>query len=535
MTIARRNLGIAPNKAKPIHISQLTTPLGIRPDELMPIGAYRAKILPSLLQRLSEKPHGKLVLVSSVNTVGSGEGKTCVTIGLTQALAALKKRAIACIPEPSIGPTLSSKGGGTGHGHTQILTSNEINAGFLTDTLSVEVANNFIAAAIDNHIYHGNRLNFTSVDWQRCSSINDRMLRQVTLSCLEKQRPKRVDAFRPTATSELTTILTLSSTYADLKKRIANITLGFNENGEAITLKQLRLQNTIVALIKEAALPNFIQTLEGQPCLMHMGSYASSSIGSPSLTAIMSALKLAHYAVCETGYSTDLGLQKFFEIICRKNGIKPSSVVLVVKTSSFVAQPHSDALYVEINRHIANVRLYGFDPIICLNIDEATPSSILNEITQKLAEENIQFVPFSAVQDGTKGAMELAQKVIDSTLKQTEMLNFGIAKKSFRERIEFAIKNFGVATEIEYDTEFDSTDETITELGLTAYPLNICRNAKTNHKNNSNKVLKIKKLHVSSGAQLIDVVCENSVYIQGMPEEPLYEKFQLSEVLEAQW
>lgn len=535
MTITRRNIGIAPHKAKPIQISQLTRPLGIRPDEVMSIGDYRAKVLPSLLERLSDKPNGKLVLVSSVNTVGSGEGKTCVTIGLTQGLAALKKRAIACIPEPSIGPTLSSKGGGTGTGHTQILTSNEVNAGFLTDALSVEIANNFIAAAIDNHIYHGNQLDFDIVDWQRCSSINDRMLRQVTLSSLEKGKQKRVDTFRPTATSELTTILTLSSNYSDLKKRISNVTLGYNKLGNAITLKELQLQNAVMALIKEAALPNFVQTLEGQPCMLHMGSYASSSIGSPSLTAIMSALKLAHYAVCETGYSTDLGLQKFFEIICRKNEIKPSSVVLVVKSSSFTAQKNIGDFIAEIHRHIDNVRRYGYEPIVCLNIDTSTSGTALNEIEQILTEEKIHYVPFSAVQDGTNGAIELAQKVADSTLKQSEMTKFNLSKKNIQERIEFIVKDFGIADKIQYGNEFDRDLQLLTEAGFASLPLNICRNAKTNSARQKNPQLKVKKLHLSSGAQLIDVLCEDSVFIQGMPEEPLYEKFQLPDHVEAQW
>ena len=317
-------------QAKLQNITKVAEKLGIEEDYLEQYGKYKAKISNELYEKLKDKKDGKLILVTSINPTPLGEGKTTISIGLADGLSKINKKAILALREPSLGPVFGIKGGATGGGYVQVAPMEEINLHFTGDIHAITSANNLLSALIDNHIFQGNELGFDKVIWKRCVDLNDRALRKVEI-CLsgEKNAVPREDGFDITVASEIMAIFCLAEDLNDLKRRIGNIVVGYNKNGEEIRARDLKAEGAMTVLLKDAIKPNLVQTLEHTPALVHGGPFANIAHGCNSVIATKTALKLADYTITEAGFGADLGAEKFLDIKCRKTGLKPDAVVIV--------------------------------------------------------------------------------------------------------------------------------------------------------------------------------------------------------------
>ena len=313
------------------NIRKIADKLNIEEDELEQYGKFKAKLdSKHILKRLDKRPNGKLILVTSINPTPLGEGKTTMSIGLADGLTSIGKNAILALREPSLGPVFGIKGGATGGGYSQVAPMEDINLHFNGDIHAITAANNLLSAMIDNHIYFGNELGFEKVTWKRCLDLNDRQLRTVETGLSgEKNIVPRKDGFDISVASEIMAILCLSTDIVDLKRRIGNITIGYNKLGEQITAKDLHAEGSLTVLLKDAIKPNLVQTLEHTPAIIHGGPFANIAHGCNSIIATKTALKLGDYVVTEAGFGSDLGAEKFLDIKCRKAGLKPDAVVCV--------------------------------------------------------------------------------------------------------------------------------------------------------------------------------------------------------------
>ena len=311
-------------------ISDIAKKIDIKDEYLEQYGKYKAKIDLKIFEELKNKKNGKLILVTSINPTPLGEGKTTVSIGLTDGLNKIGKKTVAALREPSLGPVFGIKGGATGGGYSQVAPMEEINLHFTGDIHAITSANNLLSAMIDNHIYYGNKLEFEKVTWKRCLDLNDRQLRKVNTGLSnEKNIVPREDGFDITVASEIMAVLCLSEDIQDLKRKISNIIIGYNKKGNPIKVKDLNAQGALTVLLKDAIKPNLVQTLENNPCLIHGGPFANIAHGCNSIIATKLALKLGDYVVTEAGFGADLGAEKFLDIKCRKANLKPDAVVCV--------------------------------------------------------------------------------------------------------------------------------------------------------------------------------------------------------------
>jgi len=318
------------SKLKPI--LEIAKELGIPNEYLFPYGHYKAKVDVNFLKKLEDRPDGKLILVTATTPTPAGEGKTTTTVGLTQALVKLGKKAMLCLREPSLGPCFGVKGGAAGGGYSQVLPMEEINLHFTGDIHAVESAHNLLAALLDNHLHQGNALNIDprEITWRRAMDMNERALRNIVIGLGGKANGvPRESGFDITVASEVMAILCLSKDISDLKERLSNIVVGYTTKGDMVKVKDLKAQGAMAALLKEAINPNLVQTIEHVPAFVHGGPFANIAHGTNSIVATKMALKLRDYAVVEAGFASDLGAEKFFDIVCRLAGLSPSAVVLV--------------------------------------------------------------------------------------------------------------------------------------------------------------------------------------------------------------
>ncbi|RLF45030.1 MAG: formate--tetrahydrofolate ligase, partial [Thermoplasmata archaeon] len=367
-----------------LDIQEIAAKIGIKENELIPYGKYKAKVSLDIFKRVGRRKDGKLILVTTINPTFDGEGKTTITIGLAQALAKLGKKVCLAIREPSIGPVMGIKGGGTGGGRSQVLPAEDINLHFTGDMHAITTAHNLLSALLDNHIFHGDRFHIDPryIVWPRVIDMNDRNLRNVVVGLGgPKDGVPRQDKFSITAASEIMAIICLSQSMEELKKRLAKIIVAYSYNEEPITAKQLKAVGAMAALLKDAIKPNLVQTTEGVPAFVHGGPFANIAHGTSSLIAAKMGLKLADYFVTEAGFGTDLGAEKFFNIVCRYE-IKPSVVVLVVSLKALKwhggmrleeakkGRKNMRALkkgLENLQKHIENIRLFGLPLVIALN------------------------------------------------------------------------------------------------------------------------------------------------------------------------
>lgn len=414
--------------------------LGLLEHECIPFGFDKAKVDLSVLKRLEKKPNGKLILVTAINPTRAGEGKTTTSIGLAQGLTAIGKRAVLALREPSLGPVFGLKGGATGGGLATIIPKDDINLHFTGDLHAITAANNLLSAVIDNHIHQGNALNIKTVVWKRCMDMNDRALRKI-------ETKTRTDGFIITAASEIMAILALASDITDLKKRINQIMIGFNEDDQPLFVKDIGCADAMTLLLKDAIKPNLVQTIDGVPTFVHAGPFANIAHGCNSIIATKMAMKLGEYAVTEAGFGADLGMEKFLNIKTPYLPKHPDLVVLVAtlralklhgKSNDFTKKDRYalKAGIAHIEKHIQNIQSFGLNYVIALNHFETDDQEEIDDIID-WAKKNHHPIAFAdGFLKGAKGMTELATLVVDACQKKNHFKHTYQETDSIQEKIE---------------------------------------------------------------------------------------------------
>ena len=441
-------------KSHPLQITEIAKEVGLRLEEIQTHGPYKAKVSLDVLTRLKDRHNGKLILVTTMIPTPQGEGKTCTSIALTQAFGKLGKRTMVCIRQPSLGPTFGVKGGGTGGGYAQLLPMEDINLHFTGDIHAVEYAHNLLASIIGNHIFRGNALQLDTdrILWRRVIDVPDRELRSFFTQVTEKgKKVKRPTGFDITASSEVMAILALAQDLKDLSKRLARIIVGFTTSGKPVTVEDLHLEGSLTLILRDAVRPNLVQTLEGQGAFVHAGPYANVAHGNSSVIATQIALKLANYVVTESGFGSDLGLEKFLDIVCRQAPFKPNCVVLVCSIKALhvqggAAKDPTGSLkegLLNLKRHIDNIQKFGFKPIVCINKYEEDKEWEIQEVVTYIRYVGVQVSICEGYSKGSKGAIDLAEKCLPPFRKTGVISNFSIRRNlPSRKRSKSSQKNF---------------------------------------------------------------------------------------------
>ncbi len=520
----------------PKDITEVAKTLGIE-NKIELYGSNKAKIS---LDLLDKKRNSKLVLVTAINPTPMGEGKTTVSISLNDALRKLGKKSILTLREPSLGPVFGVKGGATGGGYAQVIPMEDINLHFTGDFHAITTANNLLCSVIDNHIYQGNTLNIDKVIFKRCLDLNDRQLRVINTGLSkEKNTKERIDGFDITAASEIMAILCLSKDLNDLKRRLGNIVIGYDNKGKEITARMLKADGAMTVLLKDAIKPNLVQTLEGNPCIIHGGPFANIAHGCNSVIATNIAMSLGDITVTEAGFGADLGAEKFLDIKCRNINTHPDAVVLVATIRSLkyhggmpkedIAKESIDYLEKGMNnlyKHIHNLKeVYGLNVVVAINRFSADTNKEISFLEEKLNKIDVDYAVTDGYSLGSDGSIELARKVLDNINKPN---NFNYAydiNDSIKEKI------YKVSTKIYGAKDVEYSDVALEKLSLLEEKYNnvpICI-AKTQYSlSDDPKNLDPKKdynIHVTdlvlkSGAEFIVVLTGDIMTMPGLPKVP---------------
>ena len=539
----RSDLEIAQAATKRPILELATDRLGIPPEQLEPYGRFKAKLSLEYIDTLASRPNGKLVLVTAISPTPAGEGKTTTTVGLGDALNHIGKRAIMCLREPSLGPVFGMKGGAAGGGMAQIVPMEDINLHFTGDFNAIALANNLLAALIDNHIHHGNKLGIDvrRVNWRRVVDLNDRALRNIVVGLGGTANGfPREDHFDIVVASEIMAIFCLVNNLKDLKERLGNIVIGYSLTGKPILARDLQAQGAMTALLKEALAPNLVQTLENNPAIVHGGPFANIAHGCNTVLATATALKLADYVVTEAGFGADLGAEKFFDIKCRKAGLTPSAVVLVATVRALkyhggvevkdVGTENLDALragLVNLERHIHNItQNFGLPCVVAINHrTEDTPAEIalLQATTAALGVEVVLAKHWA---QGGAGAADLAHAVVKLCEQPNHFKFLYQDSDSLWDKVQaIATKTYGAAS-ITADAKVRAQIAQLQSDGYGDLPVCI---AKTQYSFStdaklrgapSGHVLTIREVRLSAGAGFVVMVCGDIMTMPGLPAVP---------------
>ena len=525
-------------------VTKIAMKLGIDEENLEQYGKYKAKISPNVYKKLQEKQNGKLILVTAINPTPLGEGKTTISIGLADGLSKIGKKAILALREPSLGPVFGIKGGATGGGYSQIAPMEDINLHFTGDIHAITSANNLLSAMIDNHIYYGNELGFEKVVWKRSVDLNDRQLRKIHTGLSgEKNIVPREDGFDISVASEIMAILCLANDIEDLKRRIGNIVVGYNKEGEPITAKNLKADGALTVLLKDAINPNLVQTLEGTPAIVHGGPFANIAHGCNSIIGTKLALKLSDYVVTEAGFGADLGAEKFLDIKCRKAEIRPDAVVCVatIKAIKYHGGMPKEEIKNEsieylkkgihnLYKHIDNLKnVYGLNVIVAINKYTHDTTKEIEFLTEKLKEKNIELSLVESWEKGGEGAIDLAEKVIKLTQKDFE---FNYAYKlnlTIKEKIETIAKKIYGADGVEYVEGIEEKIAEIERMGYGNLPICIAKtqySLSDDQKNlecNEPFNIHIQNVILKAGAEFIVIITGKIMTMPGLPKVPAAE------------
>ncbi len=525
--------------------------LGIPDDAIEPYGHYKAKITLDYLESLKERPQGALILMTAISPTPAGEGKTTTSVGLVDGLCRIGKKAMVALREPSLGPVFGMKGGAAGGGHSQIVPMEDINLHFTGDFNAIGLANNLLAALIDNHIHHGNALGFDvrRIAWRRSVDMNDRALRKITVGMGGPPNGfPREDGFDIVVASEVMAILCLSTSLADLRERCGKIVVGYTRELKPILARDLRAHGPMAVLLKDAIKPNLVQTLENNPALIHGGPFANIAHGCNSVIATQSALRLADFVVTEAGFGADLGAEKFFDIKCRKSGLQPSAVVIVatVRALKYHGGVDVPALreenvaavgkgIVNLERHVNNVRNhFGLPCVIALNHFEHDTAEEIALVKQKMAHHGVDVVVARHWAEGGRGAEDLARavvKVIETTPGDFKML-YADEETLWNKMKTVACKIYG-ASDIVADTKVRAQIRQLQESGYGSYPVCV---AKTQYSFStdpllrgapSGHVVKIREVRLSAGAEFVVMICGDVMTMPGLPRSPSSEKIDI--------
>ena len=532
------------------NITEITNKMGIEEIYVEQYGKYKAKISNNILKDIENKENGKLILVTSINPTPLGEGKTTISIGLADGLTKIGKKSIIALREPSLGPVFGIKGGATGGGYAQIAPMEEINLHFTGDIHAITSANNLLSALIDNHIFFGNELGFKEIIWKRCVDLNDRALRKIQIGLSgEKNLISREDGFDITVASEIMAIFCLATDLNDLRLRIGNIIIGYNEKNEPIRAKDLKAEGAMTALLKDAFNPNVVQTLEGTPAIVHGGPFANIAHGCNSVIATKIAMKLSDYTITEAGFGADLGLEKFLDIKSRNLPKKPDAVVCVATIKALkyhggmdIADIANEGLeYLErgvhnLLKHIDNIKnKFGLNVIVAINKFNQDTEKEIEFLQNKLKEQGVNLSLVEAWGKGGAGATDLAEKIVDLCNTPNNFNYIYDLNDSIQEKIEKITSKLYGANGVEYTDESLAQIERIESLGYKNLPVCI---AKTQYSfSDDPKNLECKdafKIHVKnvilkSGAGFVVVLTGNVFTMPGLPKVPASEKIDVDD------
>ncbi|MCE2990694.1 MAG: formate--tetrahydrofolate ligase [Burkholderiales bacterium] len=530
-------------KASMKRIQEIASGLGIPESALEPYGHYKAKISLGYVDSLKNKKNGKLILVTAISPTPAGEGKTTTTVGLGDALNHIGKKAIICLREPSLGPVFGMKGGAAGGGYAQVVPMEDINLHFTGDFNAIALANNLLAALIDNHINHGNQLGFDirRITWKRVMDMNDRALRDITIALGGPGNGyPRQDGFDIVVASEIMAIFCLATSLKDLKNRIGNIVVGYTKELKPILARDLNAQGAMTALLKDALLPNLVQTLENNPAFIHGGPFANIAHGCNSVIATQTALKLGDYVVTEAGFGADLGAEKFIDIKCRKSGLKPDAVVIVatIRALKFhggmdvkeVSNENLAALekgIVNLERHVNNVmNNYGLPCVVSVNHRTHDTEAEVNLLMERLGKLGCKVVIAKHWAEGGKGAAEVAKIVVDLCESPNNFKFVYPDDMSLWDKMKtIATKIYG-ASDITADSKIRGQIKKLQEDGYGHYPVCV---AKTQYSFStdpslrgapSGHVVTIREVRLAAGAEFIVMVCGDIMTMPGLPKVP---------------
>lgn len=524
-------------------IIEVAKKLDITEDETELYGKYKAKIDPAILERLKDKPDGKLVLVTAINPTPAGEGKTTTNVGLSMALAKLGKKTITTLREPSLGPCFGIKGGACGGGYSQVVPMDDINLHFTGDFHAITSAHNLLAAMVDNHIHHGNALNIVTkrVVWKRALDMNDRALRNIVVGLGgKKDGVTRECGFDITVASEIMAILCLATDLEDLKSRLSRMVVAYNVDGKPVTAKDIEATGAMALLLKDAIKPNLVQTLENTPAIIHGGPFANIAHGCNSVMATQTALKLGDYVITEAGFGADLGAEKFFDIKCRYAGLKPDAVVLVatVRALKFnggvpkqeLSEENVEALRkgsANLLRHIDNIKKYGLPLTVAINKFPTDTEEELSVLRELCKEKGVSVVLSDVFAQGSAGGIELAKKVIEicenetSNFKPLYELNLPIEDK-----INTVAREIYGADGVELTKGAKKNIKDLTELGYDKLPICV---AKTQYSFSDEPTLlgvptdyniTVREVKASAGAGFLVVLTGDIMTMPGLPKVP---------------
>ena len=530
-------------EANMLPIKEVAAKLGIKEDDLELYGKYKAKLSDELLEESDKNPDGKLVLVTAINPTPAGEGKTTTSVGLGQAFGLLNKKAVLALREPSLGPCFGIKGGAAGGGYAQVVPMEDLNLHFTGDFHAITSANNLLAALLDNHIQQGNALNIDprQIVWKRCLDMNDRVLRNIVVGLGSKMDGMvREDHFVITVASEIMAILCLADDMADLKKRLAKIIVAYTFDGKPVTADDLQATGAMAALLKDAMKPNLIQTLEHTPAIVHGGPFANIAHGCNSVRATKAGLKLADIVVTEAGFGADLGAEKFFDIKCRKAGLKPDCVVLVATIRALkynggvpkaeLSAENLDALkkgIVNLEKHIENLQKYQVPIVVTLNSFVTDTKAETDYVENFCKERGCEFALSKVWEKGGEGGIALAEKVLE-TLENKES-NFKVLYPddiSLEEKIETIAKEIYGADGVTYSAAAKKELQRITALGMSDFPVCIAKTQyslsddQTKLGRPSDFTVNVREVYASAGAGFVVAVLGSIMTMPGLPKKP---------------
>lgn len=538
-------------QAKMKKITDVASNIGILPDELELYGNYKAKVTDAVMERLSDKPNGKLVLVTAVNPTPAGEGKTTVSIGLGQSMNKIGKKAVIALREPSLGPVFGIKGGAAGGGYSQVVPMEDINLHFTGDMHAITSANNLMCALLDNHIQQGNELGIDPrrVLIKRCLDMNDRALRNIINSLGGKLNGiPREDHFVITVASEVMAILCLADDLFDLKRRLGNILVAYTYDGKPVYCKDIKAEGSMTVLLKDAIKPNIVQTLENTPAIMHGGPFANIAHGCNSVRATKLALKLGDYCITEAGFGSDLGAEKFLDIKCRFAGLKPSCIVLVSTVRSMkynggvakaeLAKENLEALEkgsVNLGAHIDNLHKFGVPVVVAINHFYADTDREIDFIKNYCESKGADFAVTKCFADGGAGGIELAQKVVEACEKENNFHHLYDIDMPVYEKIETIAKEIYGADSVDYTKEAKKSIDEFIELGADKIP--VCM-AKTQYSLSDNPTalgrpqgfrITVSSANLSNGAGFLVCQTGSIMTMPGLSKSPAAYKIDIDE------
>lgn len=530
-------------EAELVHIKEVAEKLGINEDELEFYGKYKAKISDELWESVKDREDGKLVLVTAINPTPAGEGKTTTSIGLGEAMALLGKKAVLALREPSLGPCFGIKGGAAGGGYAQVVPMEDLNLHFTGDFHAITSANNLLAALLDNHIQQGNQLGIDprQVVWKRCMDMNDRALRNIVIGLGSKMDGMvREDHFIITVASEIMAVLCLADNMEDLKRRLGRIIVAYSFDGNPITADDLHATGSMAALLKDAIKPNLIQTLEHNPVIVHGGPFANIAHGCNSVRATKTALKLGDIAITEAGFGADLGAEKFFDIKCRKAGLKPDAVVLVATIRALkynggvpkadLAKEDLESLkkgIVNLEKHIENLQKFGVPVVVTLNSFVTDTKEEIAFVENFCKERNCEFALSEVWEKGGEGGIELAKKVLDTLdHKEAHFKPLYEDEMSLMDKIKTIATEIYGADDVTYSKAALKELKHIEEMGMGNFP--VCM-AKTQYSlsDDASKLgrptgftVNVREVYVSAGAGFVVAITGSIMTMPGLPKVP---------------